>query len=217
MWTIVVAGGGGRRFGRTSEGASKQFVELAGRRVLDHSVDAARSVSTGVVVVVPADQTAIAVPGADHVVAGGETRADSVRAGLACVPDDAAIVLVHDAARPAADTALFARVIAAVRAGADGAIPVVDVTDTLRRRRGGVVDRSELVAVQTPQGFAAAVLRRAHESGGEATDDASLVEAVGGSIEHVDGEPTNRKLTHPGDEVLLAAVLGGRAHREAAT
>ena len=206
VWTVVVAGGGGSRFG-----GPKQYVELAGRRTIDWSLAAARSVSDGIVVVVPADDVDVAVTDADAVVAGGETRSASVRNGLAAVPDDAGVVLVHDAARPAASPALFRAVLTAVRAGADAVVPGVAVTDSLRRRAGGAVDREELVAVQTPQGFDAAVLRSAHASGADATDDASLVEAAGGTVEVVLGETTNVKLTHPDDCVALEATLASRS------
>lgn len=202
VWAIVVAGGGGARFG-----GPKQFVPIAGRRVLDWSIDAARSVADGVVVVLPETDTGIRLD-VDAVVAGGSSRAASVRAGLAAVPDSAEIVLVHDAARPAATSALFASVVAAVRAGAVGVVPGVPVTDSLRERQGRAVDREALVAVQTPQGFGAGALRSAHASGLDATDDATLVEQDGGTIVVVDGEVTNVKLTHPDDVVFLERVLG---------
>ncbi len=204
VWTVVVAGGSGRRFG-----AAKQYEPIAGRRVLDRSVDAARSVSEAVVVVVPAvdvDEESER-SAADVVVAGGPTRSDSVRAGLAAVPADAPVVLVHDAARPLASAALFRRVAGAVRAGAPGVVPAVAVVDTLRRLDGGVVDRSELAAVQTPQGFDAAVLRAAHAGGGDATDDAGLVEAAGWTITLVDGERHNLKVTDPSDLAIAEALL----------
>ncbi|MDZ7676523.1 MAG: 2-C-methyl-D-erythritol 4-phosphate cytidylyltransferase [Acidimicrobiales bacterium] len=209
VWTVVVAGGGGTRFG-----GAKQYTELAGRRVLDWSVAAAVGVSDGVVVVLPTadtDDPGHTVPGVDAVVAGGATRAESVRAGLAAVPDAVQIVLVHDAARPAASSALFARVVAAVADGADAVVPGVAVTDTLRRRTGGVVDRDELVAVQTPQGFRRAVLRSAHASGADATDDATLAEQVGFTVDVVEGEATNTKLTHAADAAALDSVLASRA------
>jgi 2-C-methyl-D-erythritol 4-phosphate cytidylyltransferase len=205
VWTVVVAGGQGSRFG-----GAKQYVDLAGRRVLDWSVEAARTVSDGVVVVVPAEDLDGAVAGADAVVAGGGSRSASVRCGLAAVPPAAAVVVVHDAARPAASPALFRRVVDAVRAGADAVVPGVPVADTLRHRDGGTVDRDELVAVQTPQGFRSDVLRTAHEHAGEATDDAGLVEAAGGTVTVVPGEPANLKLTHPSDRVALEATLAER-------
>lgn len=206
VWTVVVAGGGGARFG-----APKQYEELAGRQVLAWSVAVAASTTDGVVVVVPPADAEGRLAGADHVVAGGASRAASVRAGLAVVPHDAAIVLVHDAARPAASPELFRRVIAAVRAGAAGAVPAVAVTDSLRHRSGEAVDRTLLVAVQTPQGFRADVLRTAHADGGDASDDATLVERGGGTIVVVDGEVTNVKLTHPQDGLVLEQILRERA------
>jgi len=205
VWVIVVAAGGGTRFG-----ARKQYEPLGGRRVLDWSLDVARAVADGVVLVVPVEEIGRAEP-ADRVVAGGATRSASVRAGLAAVPDDASVVVVHDAARPAAGVALFGAVIDAVRAGADGAVPGVAVVDTVKRVRDGVVvetvERSELVAVQTPQAFRADVLRAAHAAGGDASDDGALVEATGGRVVVVPGQPDNRKITGPDDLDRLRAVL----------
>ncbi len=209
VWVVVVAGGGGTRFG-----GAKQYAELLGRRVLDWSVGVAAEVADetagGVVAVVPAGEVDEPIPGATAAVPGGATRAESVRAGLAAVPVDAGVILVHDAARPAASAALFRRVVDAVRAGAAGVVPAVAVTDSLRLRAGGAVDRDELVAVQTPQGFDAGALRDAHASGDEATDDATLVERAGATIVLVEGEETNIKLTHPQDRALLEAVLADR-------
>lgn len=201
VWVIVVAAGSGTRYG-----GAKQYEPLAGRRVLDWSLDAARSCADGVVLVVsegaPIDEPA------DRVVTGGATRADSVRAGLAAVPDEAAVVLVHDAARPLASPALFEAAVAAVRSGADAVVPGVTPVDTMRSVDGGVVDRDGLVAVQTPQAFRASILRDAHAGLGEATDDAGLVESIGGSITVVEGEPVNRKITTPEDLAVAAALLG---------
>lgn len=146
-------------------------------------------------------------------VAGGATRSDSVRAGLAKVPAEAAIVVVHDAARPLAAGSLFAAVIDAVRAGADGAVPGLPVPDTLKRvdrdRVVATVDRDGLVAVQTPQAFRAAVLRAAHSAGGDATDDAALVEAAGGTVVVVPGDPANVKVTTPEDLAWAASFISG--------
>jgi 2-C-methyl-D-erythritol 4-phosphate cytidylyltransferase len=202
VWAVVVAGGSGSRFG-----AMKQYEPLGGRRVLDWSLDAARAGCQGVVLVVPSELVGKPEPLADVVVAGGATRSASVRAGLAAVPPDAATVLVHDAARPLASAALFEAVVAALAAGADAAVPAVAVTDTLRRIDGVPVDRSDLVAVQTPQGFRADALRAAHASEPEATDDASLVEAAGGCVVVVPGEVRNRKITDPDDLVVAEALL----------
>lgn len=218
MWAVVVAGGSGSRFG-----GRKQFLPLAGRPVASWSVAAARTVSDGVVLVVPATgEAGLPVPGAtgepalgaDVVVTGGATRADSVRAGLAAVPTEAGVIVVHDAARPLAAPALFAAVVDAVRSGdAAGAVPAVTVADTVKRVVDGrvvaTVDRSDLVAVQTPQAFAADALRAVHEAGGEATDDAGLLESVGRPVVTVPGDPRNLKLTRPEDLLLAEALLAG--------
>jgi 2-C-methyl-D-erythritol 4-phosphate cytidylyltransferase len=205
-----VAGGEGRRFGEP-----KQFVRLAGRAVVEWSVEAAGRVADGVVLVVPeASVGDRATVDADRVVAGGASRSASVRAGLAAVPAEAAVILVHDAVRPLATPALFSVVLDALADGdVDGIVPAVPVSDTLKRVAEGEIvatlDRGDLVAVQTPQAFAAAILRKAHAAGGEATDDAGLVEAVGGRIRAVAGEPNNIKLTRPEDLVVAEALATG--------
>lgn len=206
VWVVIVAAGTGTRFG-----GPKQYEVLAGRRVLDWSLAAARTVADGIVLVVAPGQETDPEPAADLVVAGGASRSASVRNGLAAVPADAAVVVVHDAARPAARATLFTAVVGAVRAGADGALPGVPVVDTVKRVDGDVVvetlDRATLVAVQTPQAFRADVLRSAHAAGGEATDDGALVEAAGGRVVVVPGDPSNVKLTSPHDLSRLAAGL----------
>lgn len=204
VWTVIVAAGSGTRFG-----GAKQYLELAGSRVVDRSVAVAAQVSDGVVVVVPASDVAAESDRltASAVVAGGPSRAASVRNGLAAVPHDVAIVCVHDAARPLAGTEVYQRVIDEVRSGAAGAVPVVPVTDTIRSVDGGAVDRSTLQAVQTPQAFQAELLRMAHADAAEATDDASLVEAAGYSVVAVEGHPRNIKITHPDDLAAAEAWL----------
>ena len=200
IWAIVVAAGEGRRFGQP-----KQFAVLGGRPVIEWSVEASRSVARGIVAVVP--ESFVGSPGigkgADRVMAGGPTRASSVRRGLAAVPESADVVVVHDAARPLASRELFRAVVDAVLDGADGAIPGIAVADTIKRVRNGHVletlVRSELVAVQTPQAFRAASLRLAHGDEPEATDDASLLENLGLSVAVVPGEYHNLKLTSPED------------------
>lgn len=202
VWAVVVAAGSGSRFG-----GPKQYAPLVGRRLLDWSVDAARSVADGVILVVSDDRAGDDEPAVDAVVAGGATRSASVRAGLAAVPETAAVVIVHDGARPLASHALFRTVADAVLAGADAAVPVVPVADTIWDRDGTLVDRDNLVAVQTPQGFRFAALRTVHAGRPEATDDASLVAAAGGRVRQVQGERTNVKVTEPDDLVVAAAVL----------
>ena len=215
MWAIVVAAGRGLRFG-----GAKQFRMLGGRPVVDWAVHDAARWADGVVVVLP---EALAV-GTDAwsrllanasqlearellLVPGGATRSESVRCGLARVPDRAQVVLVHDGARPLAGERVFQRVIAAVRGGADAAIPTIDVTDTIRWRRGAPADRQGIVAVQTPQGFRADALRAAHAAGAEATDDATLVEAMGGKVVTVDGDSRNLKITAAHDLAVAEALL----------
>ena len=145
--------------------------------------------------------------------AGGATRSASVRAGLAAVPPGAEVIVVHDAARPLASPALWAAVLDAVLAGADAAIPGVAVPDTVKRVAGDLVvdtlERGELVLVQTPQAFRAEVLRGAHASGADLSDDAALVEAAGGRVVVVPGEPGNLKVTGPLDLDVAAALLTG--------
>ncbi|HWW53901.1 MAG TPA: 2-C-methyl-D-erythritol 4-phosphate cytidylyltransferase [Acidimicrobiales bacterium] len=209
VWAVVVAAGSGQRYG-----TAKQYAVLDGRTTLARSVAVARTACDGVVVVVPAGDEDLAVvreSGADVVVTGGASRSASVRAGLAAVPGDVEIVVVHDAARPLADPSLFASVVHAVREGADGAICAIAVTDTIKRVEGefvaGTLDRTGLVSVQTPQAFRATVLRRAHRGEPEATDDAALVEAAGGKVVVVPGDPRNLKLTEPADLATAEALL----------
>lgn len=195
---------------------------LADQRVVDRSLAVARAAADHVVVVLaPGDEDLgagmVASGAADIAVTGGDQRADSVRAGLAVVDADAAVIVVHDVARPLASAELHRAVVEAVRRGADAVIPGVPVTDTIKRvhhdERGRTVvdtpDRSSLIAVQTPQAFRAAMLRAAHASGADATDDAALVEAVGGTVVVVDGERTNLKITSPDDLAIAHVLLGG--------
>ncbi len=206
-WAIVVAAGGGSRFG-----SAKQFALLGDATVLDRSVAVAQDSCDGVVVVLAAEATWTAPRGVTTV-AGGATRSESVRAGLAAVPDDATIVVVHDAARPLASQKLYARVVRAVEEGADGAIPAAAVSDTIKRVEGDrvveTVSREGLVVVQTPQAFRAAALRAAHRNDGIDTDDAALVEADGGVVVVVEGERHNLKLTVADDLDLARALFDG--------
>ena len=210
VWGIVVAGGSGRRFG-----GLKQWEELNGRSLASLSVQACRDTCDAVCLVVPDPASAPSDLHADLVVAGGASRAESVRRGLDAVPAEASLVVVHDAARPMASTALFTRVIEAVRRGAAGAVPALAVADTLKHvdRDGAVlrtIDREGIVAVQTPQAFDSEWLRRAHAAGGEATDDAALVEAIGGRVVAVEGDPANLKVTTADD---LRRLRDGAASR----
>jgi 2-C-methyl-D-erythritol 4-phosphate cytidylyltransferase len=145
-------------------------------------------------------------------VTGGGTRAESVAAALAEVPDEALVVLVHDAARPLVDDTLVERLLGPLGEGFDGAVPVLPVADTLKRIRDGAVvetvAREGLAAAQTPQAFLAPALRRAFEGDlAGATDCASLVERAGGRIAAVDGDPQLLKVTTPVDLGLVEALL----------
>lgn len=202
VWTIVVGGGSGRRFGRP-----KQYELIGDERIIDRSRRTAAQVSDGVVVVVPAADAA-----REGATAGGATRSESVRAGLAEVPDECDVICIHDAARPLASVELFRAVIDAIVPGVDGAVPGVPVSDTIKiiDGSGAVVatpERSTLAAVQTPQAFRAAVLRGAHAGAAEGTDDASLVEAAGGRVVVVAGESTNRKVTQPDDLTWVRSAI----------
>jgi 2-C-methyl-D-erythritol 4-phosphate cytidylyltransferase len=206
----VVAAGSGTRFG-----GYKQFMALAGREVVDWALEAACKACAGVVLVVPAAALDTYADRAPVVVAGGSTRAESVRQGLAAVPSDATVIVVHDAARPLSTPELWASVIEAVNEGADAAIPCLPVSDTIKQvqedGRLVTLDRARLLAVQTPQAFSAGALRAAHAGGGEATDDAALVEAIGGRVVSVAGEASNMKVTAPMDLALAETLLSARA------
>jgi 2-C-methyl-D-erythritol 4-phosphate cytidylyltransferase len=202
---IVVAAGQGERFG-----APKQFLTVGDERLVDRAVMVAGAACDEVVVVLPEGRAWDGAPVA-AAVAGGRTRSESVRAGLAAIGPDAEIAVVHDAARPLATPELFELVIDAVRAGADAAVPALAVADTLKRVDGdrvvGTVERDGLVAVQTPQAFQVAALRAAHAGDGDATDDAGLVEASGGTVVVVGGDPRNLKVTSVADLAVVEALL----------
>jgi 2-C-methyl-D-erythritol 4-phosphate cytidylyltransferase/2-C-methyl-D-erythritol 2,4-cyclodiphosphate synthase len=199
---IIVAGGSGTRFGR-----SKHDLDLGGKPLWRWSVDAFEAAGASEIVVVGA------VPGG---VPGGRRRRDSVQAGLEALTSRVPIVLVHDAARPLIRGDLIETVVLAVRrAGIQGAIPAIPVTDTIKRIDGDriieTVDRIDLVVVQTPQGFRTDALRSAHRAFAtdDATDDAALVERSGGTVVIVDGDRTNIKITFPGDLAIAEAILNG--------
>ena len=210
MWSVVVAGGSGQRFGTL-----KQFALLAERPVVEWAVAACRASSSGVVLVLPPGEVGPMDFGADVVVEGGATRTQSVCRGVAAVPETAEVIVVHDAARPLASEDLFRAVIAAVTTdGAGGAVPGVPVSDTIKvvdgsQRVTATLDRAALVAVQTPQAFDAVLLRRAHANGTEATDDAALVEALGATVRVVPGDARNLKITTPADLDTAEHLLRG--------
>lgn len=209
VWAIVVAAGSGSRYG-----GPKQFDSLGGKPMFEWAVLAAAQAADGVILVVPRHRE-VRAP-ADAVLPGGDRRSDSVRAGLEQIPSTADVIVVHDAARPFAGKDLFEGVIAALSEGADAAVPGIAVVDTVKRVDGDVVvetlDRSTVVAVQTPQAFAADALRAAHAGAPDASDDAALVEARGGRVVVVPGDPGNFKITTPRDMWLAQKFvdMGGR-------
>jgi len=210
---ILVAAGAGQRLGAD---VPKAFCTVRGRTLLSyaHARFAGHTMIGSVIIVAPADrlEDAKALTGAD-VVAGGATRQASVAAGLAALPPDVDAVLVHDVARAFVPAEVIDRVVAALRDGADAVIPTRPVTDTIKRVDAGgrvieTVDRSTLVAVQTPQGFRRDVLFAAHTAwtATRVTDDAGLVEAFGGTVVAVDGADEAFKITRPWDLLLAEAV-----------
>jgi 2-C-methyl-D-erythritol 4-phosphate cytidylyltransferase len=223
-WAIVVAAGSGERLGADRP---KAFVKFGERTLVAASLETFESHDgiDGIIVAVPegfeTEMSLIADDlGAGKIaaaVAGGASRAESVANALACLPESAHFVLVHDAARPLAGEDLIDRVMAGLAEGADGVVPALAVTDTVKRLGAdGTVaetfDRSTLRAVQTPQGFPVERLRSAIERAGEglaaATDCASLVETAGGRVICVEGDPRNLKVT-TAEDLQRALELAG--------
>jgi 2-C-methyl-D-erythritol 4-phosphate cytidylyltransferase len=218
---VLVAAGSGERLGA---GVPKAFVRVAGRTLLEHAAMrfSGHPSMRQVVVAVPAAEVAAAadlVPGA-VVVAGGTTRQQSVAQALAALDDESQLVLVHDVARAFVPVEVVDRVIDALRDDAvDAVVPVVAVTDTIRScdpdsgALGAVVDRSRLLAMQTPQGFRREVLVAAHARGAAlaVTDDVALVEAMGGRVRAVKGDERAFKVTVPLDLALAEAVAAQAA------
>lgn len=215
---ILVAAGDGTRLGAR---VPKAFVRVGGRSLLEHAVRrfAAHPRVDSVVVVAPGGQLdeARRVAGAAAVVAGGSTRQRSVALGLAALIPDTDLVLVHDVARAFLPADMIDRVVDALEAGADGVVPTLPVRDTIRTadpvtgELGGLVDRSRLLAMQTPQGFRRDVLVAAHAAGAglDATDDAALVEALGHRVLAVRGDERAFKVTVPLDLELAEVVSRG--------
>lgn len=218
-WAVLVAAGSGERLGADRP---KAFVALGRRVLLAESLerlDASAWVDS-IVVAVPAGWEEAAIVLAEELVAskvaavvtGGATRSASVRAALAEIPDDAIVVLVHDAARPLIGDSVIGRVLAPLAEGYDGVVPGLPVPDTVKRVERGViaetVDRAGLVTVQTPQAFPASVLRAAYAGDADdATDCASLVERRGGRVRVVDGDLRLLKITTAADLALVSSWL----------
>ena len=218
---ILVAAGDGVRLGA---GTPKAFAPLCGEPLLAHALRGVLGCGEvgHVVIVAPASHVQQARDIAGHdarvdVVVGGSDRSASVAAGIAALHHDDGIVLVHDAARCLAPADLFARVIHAVRAGHPTVVPGLAVTDTVKvvDAEGRVMatpDRETLRGIQTPQGFLREVLEHAHASGGYATDDAGLVERIGGHVRVVDGDRRALKVTSALDLAVATALLDNGTH-----
>jgi len=219
VWAVLAAAGSGERLGLDRP---KAFANLRDRPLLAEPLERLEASEwiDSIVVAVPVEweEPAILLAeeiGAGKVVAcvtGGATRAESVRAAVDEVDDDASVIIVHDAARPLVDDEVIERVLKPLSEGFDGAVPTVAMADTVKRVRGGEIvetlDRAELVSVQTPQAFLADTLRRA--LGGDisaATDCSSLVEAAGGRVAAVAGDHRLLKVTEPSDLELIERLL----------
>jgi 2-C-methyl-D-erythritol 4-phosphate cytidylyltransferase len=218
-WAILVAAGRGDRLGVERP---KAFAKLAGRVLLAESLERLDRSDwvESIVIVAPEGWEEPAILLAEELsaskavacVTGGETRADSVRAGLVEVPEEAVVVLVHDAARPVLPEEVIERVVSALGEGWDGVVPGLPISDTLKRiADDGVVaetvDRTALHTVQTPQAFGADVLRRALAGGAEGTDCASFVEAAGGRVKVIEGDRRLVKITDVADLAFVESLL----------
>jgi len=218
-WALLAAAGTGDRLGIARP---KAFASLGGRPLLAESLDRLdRSPWVdAIVVAAPAGWEEPAILLAEELTAtkvvscvtGGATRAHSVRAALGDVPEDALVVLVHDAARPLLDDAVIERLLVPLAEGFDGVVPAVPIADTVKRVDGSVVvetlDRDDLVGVQTPQAFLAPALRRAFDGDlSAATDCASLVERAGGRVAVVEGDSRLLKVTTAPDLALVEFLL----------
>jgi 2-C-methyl-D-erythritol 4-phosphate cytidylyltransferase len=222
VWAILAAAGRGDRLGLDRP---KAFAPLNDRPLIAESLERLEASDwiEGMVVAAPPEWEEPCILVAEEVAAGkvsgtvtgGASRSESVRAALAEVPDEATVVLVHDAARPLVTDAIIERVVTALSDGWDGAVPVLPISDTIKRVDGEAVaetlDREGLVASQTPQAFVASALRDAfstlQETDMTSTDCASLVEAKGGRVRAVEGDPRLLKVTTPADLELVASWL----------
>jgi len=235
---VLAAAGRGERLGGLVDSATgqspatrpnldrpKAFAQLRGRPLLAESLERLEASEwiDAIVVVAPPDWEEPVILLAEELgcgkvvaaVAGGASRAESVRVGVGEVGDDAAVILVHDAARPLVSGSVIERLLTALNEGWDGAIPGLSLADTVKRVRDGAVvetlAREELTAVQTPQAFVASVLRGAVAGGDEGTDCSSLVERYGGRVTVVPGDPHLQKVTTPEDLALIEFWLAAES------
>jgi 2-C-methyl-D-erythritol 4-phosphate cytidylyltransferase/2-C-methyl-D-erythritol 2,4-cyclodiphosphate synthase len=210
---IIAAAGSGERFGAT---LPKALISLGNRTLIEHAVAALAPIASEIVICAPAGyekQIQELVGNEITVVTGGTTRAQSVRAGIAALTGNNKYVLVHDAARALATTKLAERVLVALENGASAVIPGLELIDTVKSVdvNGHVTatpDRTTLRRVQTPQGFDLEILKKAHASGAEATDDGALVEAIREKVLIIKGEEQALKITTPSDLATAISMLG---------
>lgn len=219
VWAVIAAAGSGERLGLDRP---KAFANLRDRPLLAESLERLEGSDwiDAIVVAAPPDWEEPVILLAEELgcgkvaeaVTGGATRAASVAAAIAVVPEDAAVVLVHDAARPVLPEEVIERVLTALNEGWDGAIPVLPLADTVKRiesdRVVETVEREALAVAQTPQAFVASSLREAMASGDDATDCSALVEARGGRIKAVPGDPRLLKVTDSADLEAVQRLLG---------
>lgn len=222
VWAVLAAAGRGERLGSDRP---KAFARLGGRPLLAESLERLESSDwiDQIVIAAPPDweepsilvAEEIAATKVSSAVTGGATRSESVRLALKEVSEDAAVVLVHDAARPLLREEVIERVLAPLSENWDAVVPALPVSDTVKKverdRVVTTVPRDDLVAVQTPQAFRADVLRRAVAGDvSSATDCSSLVEAQGGRVKWVEGDPRLLKVTDADDLALVEGWLGER-------
>jgi 2-C-methyl-D-erythritol 4-phosphate cytidylyltransferase len=218
VWAILAAAGRGDRLGLDRP---KAFAKLNDRPLIAEVLERldASDWIEGIVVAAPPGWEEPCILAAEEVsagkvaatVTGGETRTESVRTAIAEVPSDTAIVLVHDGARPLVTDDVIERVVTGLDDGWDAAVPALPVSDTVKRVDDEsvveTIDRDQLVAAQTPQAFLADALRRALAAGTDATDCAALVEAAGGRVRVVPGDPRLLKITEATDLALVESWL----------
>ncbi|TQM16025.1 IspD/TarI family cytidylyltransferase [Pseudonocardia kunmingensis] len=208
IWAVVLAGGAARRFGDRP----KQFERVGGMRMVDRTVAAARRTCDGVALVLPPGHSWTGEP-VDALAEGGDHQSESLRAGLATVPADAAVAVVADPAHPLASDALFRSVIAAVRDGADAAVPVVPILEVVQRVGGGRVletlPKDDLVLTQTPQAFRAEVLRGVHADRPRPVENSGLLVERGYRVVTVAGDVRNVHVTTRA-ELAIAESLTSR-------